>query len=54
MSRPARSGRSAKVKARTEAPVIYKPTLNRGIARMDLLDPEAVQQIHRAVLHIVA
>lgn len=41
------------MKARTEAPVIYKPTLNRGIAPMDLLDSEAVQQIHRAVLHIV-
>ena len=53
MTRPTRSGRSAKVKARTDAPVLYKPALNRAVGPVNLLDEEGIQHIHRAVLHIV-
>lgn len=53
MTRPARRGRSARVRARADAPVPCKPALNRNVGPVDLLDEDGVQHIHQAVLHIV-
>lgn len=46
-------GRSARVKARTNPPPVYLPTLNRKVGPIDLLGPEGVQKIHNAAMTIL-
>lgn len=53
MAKPVRLGRSARVQARTNGPILYKPTLNRNVGPINLLDVDGIQHIHNAVLHIV-
>lgn len=53
MSKPVRSGRSARIKARTDAPILYKPSLLRNVGPLNLLSPEGIERIHAAVLDIV-
>ena len=52
-ARTARGGRAARVKARTNPPPVYLPTLNRTIGPVDLLGPDGVDRIHNAAMTIL-
>lgn len=47
-------GREARVKARTQAPTVYLPAVNRRVGPIDLLGPEGVQKIHKAAMRILS
>jgi trimethylamine--corrinoid protein Co-methyltransferase len=51
--RGARSGRAARVKARTNPLPVYLPTLDRQVGPFDLLGPEGVEKIHNAAMTIL-
>jgi trimethylamine--corrinoid protein Co-methyltransferase len=49
----ARSGRNARVLARTNPAPIYLPTLDRHVGPIDLLDQDGVDRIHNAAMTIL-
>lgn len=53
MARPMRSGRDAKLKSRIDAPIIYKPSLNRGVQPLNLLSQDGIETLHAAMLNVV-
>lgn len=52
-ARGARGGRDARVKARTNPPPIYLPTLERRVGPIDLLDQDGVERIHNAAMTLL-
>lgn len=50
---PARSGREARVRARTAAPTVYLPAVNRMVGPINLLGQEGVARIHNAAMRIL-
>lgn len=48
-----RSGRAARVQARTMAAPVYLPAARLNVGPIDLLGPEGVQRIHRAAMRIL-
>ncbi len=52
-SRGARSGRAARLQARTNPAPVYLPTLERRIGPIDLLGPEGVERIHNAAMTVL-
>lgn len=52
-TRGARGGRAARVKARTNPPPVYLPTLNRKVGPIDLLGADGVEKIHNAAMTIL-
>lgn len=52
-TRPVRSGRKARVLARTAAPTVYLPAVNRKVGPINLLGPEGVARIHKAAMRIL-
>ena len=48
-----RTGRKARVQARTESPTIYLPALSRRVGPIDLLGPEGVAKIHKTAMRIL-
>jgi trimethylamine---corrinoid protein Co-methyltransferase len=48
-----RSGRDARVRARTNPAPVYLPTLDRRVGPIDLLDQDGVDRIHNAAMTIL-
>lgn len=48
-----RSGRAARVQARTMAAPVYLPAVSLNVGPIDLLGPEGVARIHRAAMRIL-
>ncbi|MCV6545825.1 MAG: trimethylamine methyltransferase family protein [Cohaesibacter sp.] len=51
--RSARSGRAARMQARTNPPPVYLPTLHRKVGPINLLGPDGVETIHNAAMTIL-
>ncbi|MCV6602398.1 MAG: trimethylamine methyltransferase family protein, partial [Cohaesibacter sp.] len=51
--RSGRSGRAARMEARTNPPPVYLPTLNRKVGPINLLGPDGVEKIHNAAMTIL-
>ena len=49
-----RSGREARIKARTQGPTVYLPAVNRKVGPINLLGPEGVEKIHAAAMRILS
>lgn len=46
-------GREARVRARTSAPVVYLPAVNRAVGPINLMGPGGIERIHKAAMRIL-